>query len=161
MASEETPQAPQEVPVPRRTGAAADQHAQQSLLLRWDLAIGAGSGTQSSRASRAPGASHVLHLVDDSEDEPDYEESGGYTGPRCVLEDFTRCSESHLWKLMMSFYDRKVRRVEMPICRLRIRGRRCLCSLEFLVYRARTRGLKASCHTLSRATPSSAGRTQR
>lgn len=27
--------------------------------------------------------------------------------PRCVLEDFTRCSESHLWKLMMSFYDRK------------------------------------------------------
>lgn len=26
---------------------------------------------------------------------------------RCVLEDFTRCSESHLWKLMMSFYDRK------------------------------------------------------
>ena len=26
---------------------------------------------------------------------------------RCVLEQFTRCSESHLWKLMMSFYDRK------------------------------------------------------
>jgi hypothetical protein len=26
---------------------------------------------------------------------------------RCVLEDFTRCSTSHLWKLMMSFYDRK------------------------------------------------------
>jgi hypothetical protein len=26
---------------------------------------------------------------------------------RCVLEDFTQCSESHLWKLMMSFYDRK------------------------------------------------------
>jgi len=28
-------------------------------------------------------------------------------GQRCVLEDYTRCSESHLWKLMMSFYDRK------------------------------------------------------
>jgi hypothetical protein len=27
--------------------------------------------------------------------------------PRCVLEDFTRCSDSLLWKLMMSFYDRK------------------------------------------------------
>jgi hypothetical protein len=26
---------------------------------------------------------------------------------RCVLEDFKTCSESHLWKLMMSFYDRK------------------------------------------------------
>jgi hypothetical protein len=26
---------------------------------------------------------------------------------RCVLEDFTVCSKSHLWKLMMSFYDRK------------------------------------------------------
>ena len=26
---------------------------------------------------------------------------------RCALEDFTRCSESHLWRLMMSFYDRK------------------------------------------------------
>jgi tetratricopeptide (TPR) repeat protein len=26
---------------------------------------------------------------------------------RCVLEDFTPCSKSHLWKLMMSFYDRK------------------------------------------------------
>eukprot|EP00596_Hydrurales_sp_CCMP1899_P002668 CAMPEP_0119049572 /NCGR_PEP_ID=MMETSP1177-20130426/65454_1 /TAXON_ID=2985 /ORGANISM="Ochromonas sp, Strain CCMP1899" /LENGTH=259 /DNA_ID=CAMNT_0007027005 /DNA_START=39 /DNA_END=815 /DNA_ORIENTATION=- len=26
---------------------------------------------------------------------------------RCVLEDFKQCSESHLWKLMMSFYDRK------------------------------------------------------
>lgn len=28
-------------------------------------------------------------------------------GARCVLEDFTRVSESHLWKLMMSFYERK------------------------------------------------------
>ena len=26
---------------------------------------------------------------------------------RWVLEDFTQCSKSHLWKLMMSFYDRK------------------------------------------------------
>jgi hypothetical protein len=26
---------------------------------------------------------------------------------RCELEGFTQCSESHLWKLMMSFYDRK------------------------------------------------------
>lgn len=26
---------------------------------------------------------------------------------RCVLEDFTQCSKSHLWKLMMSYYDRK------------------------------------------------------
>ena len=24
-----------------------------------------------------------------------------------MLEDFKRCSESHLWQLMMSFYDRK------------------------------------------------------
>ena len=27
--------------------------------------------------------------------------------PRFELETYTRCSESHLWKLMMSFYDRK------------------------------------------------------
>jgi hypothetical protein len=33
--------------------------------------------------------------------------AGGGAGPRCVLEDFTQCSESHLWRLMMSFYDRK------------------------------------------------------
>ena len=26
---------------------------------------------------------------------------------RCVLEDFKRCSDSLLWKLMMSFYDRR------------------------------------------------------
>lgn len=26
---------------------------------------------------------------------------------RCVLEQFTQCSKSHLWKLMMSYYDRK------------------------------------------------------
>ncbi|KAJ1440604.1 hypothetical protein B484DRAFT_391199 [Ochromonadaceae sp. CCMP2298] len=26
---------------------------------------------------------------------------------RCVLEDFKPCSKSHLWKLMMSFYERK------------------------------------------------------
>lgn len=26
---------------------------------------------------------------------------------RCVLEDFVRCSDSLIWKLMMSFYDRK------------------------------------------------------
>ena len=26
---------------------------------------------------------------------------------RCVLEDYTQCSKSHLWKLMMAFYDRK------------------------------------------------------
>lgn len=34
---------------------------------------------------------------------------GGEDGQRqrCVLEDFTPCSKSHLWKLMMSFYDRK------------------------------------------------------
>ena len=28
------------------------------------------------------------------------------TGDRCRLEEFTRCSASLLWKLMMSFYDR-------------------------------------------------------
>jgi hypothetical protein len=33
--------------------------------------------------------------------------ASGEPAARCVLEDFTRCSESHLWKLMMSFYDRK------------------------------------------------------
>lgn len=27
--------------------------------------------------------------------------------PRCLLEDFTPFSQSHLWKLMMSFYDRQ------------------------------------------------------
>lgn len=27
--------------------------------------------------------------------------------PRTQLEDFTRCSDCHLWKLMMSFYERK------------------------------------------------------
>ncbi|RYG60182.1 hypothetical protein EON64_19500 [archaeon] len=26
---------------------------------------------------------------------------------RVVLEEFTQCSKSHLWRLMMSFYDRK------------------------------------------------------
>ena len=26
---------------------------------------------------------------------------------RFIIEDFKKCSESHLWKLMMSFYDRK------------------------------------------------------
>ena len=26
---------------------------------------------------------------------------------RCVLEGYTQCSKSHLWKLMMAFYDRK------------------------------------------------------
>ena len=26
---------------------------------------------------------------------------------RCVLEDYVPCRDSHLWKLMMSFYDRK------------------------------------------------------
>ena len=26
---------------------------------------------------------------------------------RCILEDYQRCSQSHLWKLMMSFYHRK------------------------------------------------------
>ncbi|CAN0112120.1 unnamed protein product [Ectocarpus sp. 6 AP-2014] len=31
----------------------------------------------------------------------------GAGNERCVLEDFTQCSKSHLWKLMMSFYDRK------------------------------------------------------
>lgn len=31
----------------------------------------------------------------------------GVAKERCVLEDFTPCSKSHLWKLMMSFYDRK------------------------------------------------------
>lgn len=34
-------------------------------------------------------------------------ESGEKPNERCVLEDFTQCSKSHLWKLMMSFYDRK------------------------------------------------------
>lgn len=29
------------------------------------------------------------------------------TSDRCVLEDYTQCSKSHLWRLMMSFYDRK------------------------------------------------------
>eukprot|EP00611_Tribonema_gayanum_P006156 TRINITY_DN15453_c0_g1_i2.p1 TRINITY_DN15453_c0_g1~~TRINITY_DN15453_c0_g1_i2.p1 ORF type:complete len:728 (-),score=271.29 TRINITY_DN15453_c0_g1_i2:407-2533(-) len=33
--------------------------------------------------------------------------SNGEPHERCVLEDFTQCSQSHLWKLMMSFYDRK------------------------------------------------------
>jgi hypothetical protein len=33
--------------------------------------------------------------------------SGDAPAERCMLEDFTRCSTSHLWKLMMSFYDRK------------------------------------------------------
>ena len=26
---------------------------------------------------------------------------------RCVLEDYTQCSKAHIWKLMMSYYDRK------------------------------------------------------
>jgi len=33
--------------------------------------------------------------------------SEGPACERCVLEDFMPCSSSHLWKLMMSFYDRK------------------------------------------------------
>jgi len=40
---------------------------------------------------------------------PEVKESDLRNGPqtRCVLEPFTQCSKSHLWKLMMSFYDRK------------------------------------------------------
>ncbi|CAM9408782.1 unnamed protein product [Scytosiphon promiscuus] len=38
---------------------------------------------------------------------PPLETEGGRRNERCVLEDFTQCSKSHLWKLMMSFYDRK------------------------------------------------------
>lgn len=34
-------------------------------------------------------------------------DAGERSNERCVLEDFTQCSKSHLWKLMMSFYDRK------------------------------------------------------
>lgn len=41
-----------------------------------------------------------------SEDE-DVETEDDNNGERCELEEFTQCSKSHLWKLMMSFYDRK------------------------------------------------------
>jgi hypothetical protein len=39
----------------------------------------------------------------------DQKEDGGEVrkNERCVLEDFKPCSQSHLWKLMMSFYHRK------------------------------------------------------
>lgn len=33
--------------------------------------------------------------------------TGASNNDRCVLEDYTQCSKSHLWRLMMSFYDRK------------------------------------------------------
>ena len=33
--------------------------------------------------------------------------NGASNNDRCVLEDYTQCSKSHLWRLMMSFYDRK------------------------------------------------------
>lgn len=33
--------------------------------------------------------------------------NGASSNDRCVLEDYTQCSKSHLWRLMMSFYDRK------------------------------------------------------
>ena len=38
---------------------------------------------------------------------PLLENSNSSISTRCVLEEFTQCSKSHLWKLMMSFYDRK------------------------------------------------------
>lgn len=33
--------------------------------------------------------------------------NGAGNNDRCVLEDYMQCSKSHLWRLMMSFYDRK------------------------------------------------------
>jgi hypothetical protein len=36
-----------------------------------------------------------------------YDVVPGADAPRCQLEDFTTFSKSHLWKLMMSFYDRQ------------------------------------------------------
>jgi hypothetical protein len=46
---------------------------------------------------------------DPRQDGSDEESEDGYPagGERTVLEGFARCSESLLWKLMMSFYDRK------------------------------------------------------
>lgn len=51
-----------------------------------------GAGTTSTSTEDPPVSAPAPALVEES---------------RCVLEDFVQCSQSHLWKLMMSFYDRK------------------------------------------------------
>ena len=62
-------------------------------------------------SERATSSSLSLHVVPDPAEADGEMESKGSearaTSERCVLEDFTQCSKSHLWKLMMSFYDRK------------------------------------------------------
>ena len=61
----------------------------------------------------------VMKQSENSESNPAFENSNIVTKkvsesrpettpvPRCELEDFTRFSQCHLWKLMMSFYDRQ------------------------------------------------------
>ncbi len=46
-------------------------------------------------------------FMNSSQNSREVEDSPEKKSPRCVLEDFVPCRESHLWKLMMSFYDRK------------------------------------------------------
>lgn len=69
---------------------------------------GAGPGYRQRKATAAPEG--------DTNGAPNWEHQRRVAGKdgeaavpksRCVLEDFTPCSKSHLWKLMMSFYDRK------------------------------------------------------
>jgi len=55
----------------------------------------------------APGVVGVQRTTLDSSGVPGAAPGEGQADVRCELEGFTRCSDSHLWKLMMSFYDRK------------------------------------------------------
>jgi hypothetical protein len=49
-----------------------------------------------------------VHGIDSTDPESSLTRVGNeISATRCVLEHFTRCSNSLLWKLMMSFYDRK------------------------------------------------------
>ena len=67
------------------------------------------AGSADSPGTLAPGAVGVQRTTLDSSGKPGGAPAEGefVDGVRCELEDFTRCSDSHLWKLMMSFYDRK------------------------------------------------------
>ena len=66
------------------------------------------NGGAGERASvLAPGTVGVQRTTLDSSGVPGAAPSEGQAEVRCELEGFKRCSDSHLWKLMMSFYDRK------------------------------------------------------
>jgi hypothetical protein len=61
--------------------------------------------SSSSVSTSVQGTTVISSSRDNDFDETDDEVSTG--AERCELEGFMPCSKSHLWKLMMSFYERK------------------------------------------------------